>query len=104
MALFTATVGGLISALTVPHIVKLLFRLAIGIMVMTIVLLILPSWVLPPAFSIAVEWLVEVLWGFDFVLPVELMITLFFYALAIDIFFYSIRLFLWIKEVLVSKH
>jgi len=104
MALITTTVAGLLSALTVPHIVKLLFRLAIGIMVMTVILLILPSWTLPVAFTTAVEWLVDVLWGFNFVLPVNLMMTLFFYALAIDVFFYSIRLFLWIKEVLVSKH
>ena len=104
MAVFITAVAGALSALTVPLVVKLLFRLALGILVMTIVLLILPAWPLPVAFTIAVEWLVDVLWGFDFVLPVNLMMTLFFYALAIDVFFYSIRLFLWIKEVLVSKH
>jgi len=59
---------------------------------------------LPVAFETAVVWLIDVLWGFDFFLPVNLMITLLFYSLAIDIFFYSIRLFLWVKEVLVSKN
>jgi len=104
MAIFTTAVATAMSALTIPHIVKLLFRLALGIMVLTIVLLILPSWSLPVAFETAVVWLIDVLWGFDFFLPVNLMITLLFYSLAIDIFFYSIRLFLWVKEVLVSKN
>lgn len=103
MALFTASVAAALSALTIPHVVKLLFRLAIGILVLTAVLLILPSWSLPAAFTTAVAWVVDTLWGFDFFLPVELMITLLFYSLSIDVFFLSIRLFMWVKEILVSN-
>ena len=100
MAIISTTV---LTALTLPNIAKLLFRLAIGLMVLTVVLLILPAWPLPVGIGTAIEWAVDTVWGFDFLLPVELMITLLFYSLAIDVFFYSIRLFMWIKEMLMSN-
>jgi len=104
MAIFSVAVATALSALTIPHVVKLLFRLVLGILVLTMVLLILPAWPLPVGVGTAIEWAIDTLWGFDFLLPVELMVTLLFYTLAIDVFFYSIRLFLWIKEILVSRH
>lgn len=73
-------------------------RLLVGISVLTLLFALIPPIALPTEVSTSVEWLVQTLVNFDFIVPIDTLFSILSLALFIEFVFMTIRLILWLNH------
>ena len=85
---------------TIPGII---IGLAIGTAVMGLIFLMLPPSTLPAIITTAFSWGIDLLWSFNFILPVYLIWEVVSLMIGLEIVFASVKLFLWIKRTAMDR-
>lgn len=82
---------------------KYIINIIMGIAVMTLIIVILPTGSLPSDVKLAIEWLSQLMVDFDFVLPVSTIFWVLFLTISIKTAILSVSGIKWIWVVLTTK-
>ncbi len=85
-------------------IVRILVAVGVATVFFNIVLLFLPVSSLPEEILDGFTWVISGLYAFDFLIPVETMITALTLLFTADILFTTIHLLMWFKKHLTQQH
>lgn len=84
-------------------------RIGFGLMILSVVggalLALLPTSVeypMPPAFAGAMTWLFQTLWAWDFLIPTQTLISVFYIVLFTDVMLVFVRLTFLAKKIATS--
>lgn len=87
--------------------VRLAASISIGLIVLTIIanIMVLDSdfAVYPVEVRPALEWLVDGLYRLDFILPVQLILYLFFISVAVEVIFLSVKIVIFLHGLFTKK-
>jgi len=68
-----------------------------------IIFILLPPYPMPEGLLIAIDWLFETLWGFDFIFPVITALSVFGLIIMVDLAFAIFKLILFFKKHLTRS-
>lgn len=81
----------------------ILTRIAIGLTLITVYLSLMPPYPVPEVIENAIDWLMETLWSFNFILPVPTILTTFNIVLYTITIVASVKLLLFISRIILGR-
>jgi hypothetical protein len=83
---------------------RIIVAVALSIIFFSIIVVFLPESDLPSGVTDSFEWLINGLYSFDFMLPINTMIFCFTTIISLEVIFFSVRAFMWLKKHLTQQH